>query len=154
MPPPSSFFNITSPNLFLSDWASVTFPKIYLGRFSRTTFFWGSVMWPVMTSSIMWPKFWKIWFFLNIYKWPIVGTGMENLTKWDQNEVHTSSHSLFMTILLKTGEDPSYYYFVPLLTPGGKNFAISNFLFVLKTFIRSWCMSVPSLVDLAPLNQE
>ena len=33
-PIPASFFNRTPPNLFLSDWASVTFPKIYLGRFS------------------------------------------------------------------------------------------------------------------------
>ena len=55
--PPCNFFIRTPLNLIFFDWASVTFPKIYLGKFSRKNFPKILVMWPVMTSSVTWPKF-------------------------------------------------------------------------------------------------
>ena len=102
MPPtPSSFFIRTPTNLIFLVWLSVTFPKIYLWTFSRRKQIGGRACDPWWRHRSCDPNFEIFDFFLNIYNWPIVGKGMENVTNWDQNELRSSSRLLFMTICRK-----------------------------------------------------
>ena len=49
-------------------------------------------------------------FHTSLYKEKINSfVNFENVTKWDQNELRSSCRLLLMTILLKAGEDPSYF---------------------------------------------
>ena len=148
--PPSTFFITTPLHLIFSDWASVTFPKIYVRKFLRKFFSEILVMWPVMTSSATWPKF-------RFLQKMVLGMSM--IYRWNPE------HQGIPTSPQPTSDLNFVTSYVNLKFRPMRRLHFWNwwrhrrkrskmFFKHLFRFITCWCISVPSLVDLAPLNRE